>query len=102
MREPSRPRRLKITSEKLSDVVELGHRTDWSELNKRLRALQPGGALIVECPSGMSIGQLRSTILVSARRIKYGDEENQWRLRTHVEGRKVHCFLGPVVQTRDG
>jgi hypothetical protein len=89
--------KFKITSERLSDVVVgLGYRTDWSEVNERLRALQPGGGLVVECPVGKMVEKIRSTILMSARRIRYGDEGNEWRLKTHVEGRKVHCFLVPV------
>ncbi len=83
---------MKITTGRLSDVAQQPSRADWSEMNARLKALTPGESLAIECPPGIPVPRLRSTILTNARRFPYGE----WRLRTRTAGRTIHCFLIPA------
>ena len=75
----------------VSDLLTSRQRRDWSELNSKIRAIEPGGLLIAECPSGFSISQFRSTVMTQGRRIHKGE----WRLMVRTEGRKLNLFLGP-------
>lgn len=83
---------MRIRVGRLSDVAQQSSRHDWSGLNARLKALQPGEALAIECPPGVTVSRLRSTILTNARRFDYGE----WRLRTRSAGRVIHCYLAPL------
>lgn len=81
----------KIETGHVSELVGLNHRADRSELNAKLRSLEPGGRIAIETPKDMTLSAFRSTILTASRRMDFGD----WRLSTRSEGRKLHCFLSP-------
>lgn len=72
-----------------SDLADLKMRSDWSELNAKLKVIEPGEVETVMCPLGISLSHLRSTILTNGRRFHKGD----WRFTTRTEYRKIHCFL---------
>lgn len=72
-------------------MVERGLRTDWSEVTARLRSLEPGEMISVECPVGMTMARLRSTVLTTARRMR----RDGWRVSTRARGRRLECFLVP-------
>ena len=81
----------RIRTGRLSDLVS-DRKTDWSDLRKKLKAMEPGEVLIVTPPPGVSLPQLRCAILVCGRRIHTGD----WRVSTRTKARNIHCFLAPV------
>ena len=81
----------KIETGHVSELFGMAHRTDRSELNAKLRALEPGDRIAVETPSGTTVAAFRSTILTAAKRMQFGE----WRLSTRSQGRKIHCFLVP-------
>ena len=76
---------------RLSDLAQTRRRADWSGLNQKLKSLQPGEDLIVQCPPDKTLAAFRSTILTNGRRFHRGE----WALATRTEGRKLHCFLAP-------
>ncbi len=82
---------LRTKTGRLSDLVNSNHRADWSNLNVKLKALQPGELLTVTCPAQVTIPSFRSIILTTGRRLHSGE----WRLSTKTEKRKIHCFLSP-------
>jgi hypothetical protein len=82
----------RIESGHVSELVGLPHRHDRSELNAKLRALEPGDRIAIETPREMTVAAFRSTILTAGRRMQFGD----WKLSTRSQGRKIHCFLVPV------
>jgi hypothetical protein len=77
---------------RLSELAEAGHRADWSALNARLKALQPGEVFIVTCPPGMKIPAFRSTLLTNGKRFH---KASDWVFRTRTEGTRIHCYLAP-------
>ena len=79
----------------ISDLAGRSQRADWSELNAKIRTLEPGGLLTIECPPGFSIGKFRSTVLTNGRRIHVGKLPD-WKISTRTDGRKLHVFLSPV------
>lgn len=83
---------MRMTTGRLSDIAVKRPRIDWSAMNEKLKALQPGERLSIECPLGMATSRLRSTILTRAKHYEYGD----WRVRTMTGGRTIHCFLAPI------
>jgi hypothetical protein len=83
---------LQIENGHVSELIGLPHRADRSELNAKLRALEPGDRIAIETPAGMTVAAFRSTILTAGRRMSFGD----WKLSTRSQGRKIHCFLAPV------
>lgn len=79
---------------RLSDVLAddaAKQRADWSHLKKDLAALEPGGALTVECPSSIAVSALQSTILTIGNRVHQGE----WAVSTRRDGKKIKCFLVP-------
>lgn len=74
---------------RISDLGDTRKRADWSEINGKLKALEPGQRLSIKCPDGMKVSALRSTILTNGRRFHKGE----WSLTTRTDGRVVHCFL---------
>ena len=71
-------------------MAEVASRTDWSWLNGKLKKLQPGESLSVECPAGIEMRTMRSLILTNGRRFHRGE----WRVCTRTVGRVVMVYLG--------
>ena len=84
--------RLRVRDGRLSDLAQAGHRADWSGLNDKLKAIEPGEVVSVECPKGVSLPAFRSTILTNGKRFHRGE----WSLTTRKEGNVLHCFLAPA------
>ena len=82
--------RPKTSIGRLSDLAEkIKPRVDWSGLVSDLKALNPGEVLSVRCPHGVTMSQLRSTILTYGHRIHNGDYSVSTRSYKNV----VHVFL---------
>lgn len=84
--------RLRVKNGRLSDLAQAGHRADWSGLNDKLKAIEPGEVVSAECPKGVSLSAFRSTILTNGKRFHQG----AWVLTTRKEGSVIHCFLAPA------
>lgn len=76
---------------RISDLANMRPRANWSPINARLKALQPGEVLNIPCPSGMKMGSFRSTILTNGNRY----HRLEWCISTRTEGNILHCFLSP-------
>ena len=76
---------------RLSDLAVQGHKADWSALNEKLKAIEPGETLSVTCPKGVAIAKFRSLILTNGRRF----HRDGWAISTRTQGNVIHCFLSP-------
>lgn len=77
---------------RLSDLTEVKHRADWSELRSQIAGIEPGQRLTLHCPPERSMGAFRSTVITTGKRLHTGD---RWQFTTRTENRTLHCFLSP-------